>query len=115
MLDPEYVRRMGGWFNDRSSNSCVFDEGEEVEVFDANEILTGTDKTDTPYPTFAKEAAKHFGEQVKTEGGEGKLIGISYTYTDFYYIIECLDKSRYYETCVSPIKFLEDSENNLDD
>ena len=34
MLDPEYVRRMGDWFNDRSSNSCVFDEGEEVEVFD---------------------------------------------------------------------------------
>lgn len=67
MLDPEYVRRMGEWFNkDRSSNS--FDEGEEVEVFNKDTILNDTKLDGDSFPEWMKEVANHFGERVKTEG-----------------------------------------------
>ena len=116
MLDPEYVKRMEEWFNKgRSSNSV--DEGEEIEVFDKDTILNDTKLDGEPFPEWMKEVANHFGERVKTEGCDGILLGISYTYMDYYYIIQTLDGRKHYDTCVGHIHYLQNknSENNLDD
>lgn len=116
MLDPEYVKRMEEWFNKgRSSNS--FDEGEEVEVFDKDTILNDTKLDGGSFPEWMKEVANHFGERVKTEGCDGILLGISYTYKDYYYIIQTPDGKKHYDTCVGHIHYLQNknSENNLED
>ena len=116
MLDPEYVKRMEEWFNkDRSSN--FFDEGEEVEVFDKNTILNDTKLDGYSFPEWMKEVANHFGERVITEGCDGILLGISYTYKDYYYIIQTSDGKKHYDTCVGHIHYLQNknSKNNLDD
>lgn len=116
MLDPEYVKRMEEWFNkDRSSNS--FDEGEEVEVFDKDTILNDTKLDGGSFPEWMKEVANHFGERVKTEGCDGILLGISYTYKDYYYIIQTSDGKKHYDTCVGHIHYFQNknSENNLED
>lgn len=114
MLDPEYVKRMEEWFDEgRSSNS--FNEG--VEVFDKDTILYDTTLDGEPFPEWIKEVANHFGERVKTESYDGVLLGISYTYMDYYYIIQTLDGRKHYDSCVGHITYLQDknSENNLDD
>lgn len=86
-----------------------YDEGEEVEIYDGtalanNEIKDGFDKD---FPEWFRECGKHFGQQVVVEPtGEVKtLIGMSYTYKDYYYILE-KDGKKSYHTCVGGIKFL---------
>lgn len=112
MLDPEYVKRMEDWFDNRSSVLDIKDysEGEEIIVKDKNIILNDTTLAGYPFPEFIKIATKHFGEKVETEGGTGTLIGISYTYLDWYYLIQNEERT-WAETCVSKIKFLENLEN----
>ena len=116
MLDQEYIKRMEEWFNkDRSSNS--FDEGEEVEVFDKDTILNDTKLDGEEFPEFIKEAAEHFGEQVKTDFYKGVLLGISYTYMDYYYIVQTPDGKKHHDTCVGWIYYLQDKnfQNNLEE
>lgn len=116
MLDQEYVKRMEEWFDkDRSSNS--FDEGEEIEVFDKDTILNDTKLDGDPFPEWMKEVANHFGERVKTEGCDGILLGISYTYMDYYYIIQTPNGEKYYDSCVGHIYYLQNknSQNNLEE
>lgn len=85
------------------------DEGEEVEIYDGtalanNKIKDGFGKD---FPEWFRECGKHFGQQVKVKitGQVLVLIGMSYTYRDYYYILE-KDGKRTYETCVSGIEFL---------
>lgn len=110
MKDENYIKRMEDWFNNRSSNSFNYDEGEEIIVKDADIILNDTTLAGYPFPEFIKKAAKHFGEKVEVEGESGILIGISYTYLDWYYLIKN-DEHTWAETCVSKIKYLENLEN----
>lgn len=110
MKDLDYIKRMEDWFNNRSSNFFNYDEGEEIIVKDPDIILNDTTLAGYPFPEFIKKAAKHFGEKVEVEGGFGILIGISYTYLDWYYLIKN-DKHTWAETCVSKIKYLENLEN----
>lgn len=110
MKDESYIKRMEDWFNNRSSSSFNYDEGEEIIVKDPDIILNDTTLAGYPFPEFIKKAAKHFGEKVEVEGGFGTLIGISYTYLDWYYLIKN-DEYTWAETCVSKIKYLENLEN----
>lgn len=98
------------WFDNRISNSFNYDEGEEIIVKDADIILNDTTLAGYPFPEFIKKAAKHFGEKVEVEGQVGTLIGISYTYLDWYYLIKN-DEHTWAETCVSKINYLENLEN----
>lgn len=109
MRDEAYIKRMEDWY-EKEPAPFLFDEGEFIEVFDANQILNDTDLTGQPFPEFIKEAAKHFGEKVEVEGKSGILIGISYTYLDWYYLIKN-DEHTWAETCISKIKFLENLDN----
>lgn len=110
MKDENYIKRMEDWFDNRSSSSFNYNEGEEIIVKDSDVILNDTTLAGYPFPEFIKIAAKHFGEKVKAEGKVGTLIGISYTYMDWYYLIKN-DKRTWAETCVSKIKYLENLEN----
>lgn len=116
MLDQEYIKRMEEWFDkDRSSN--FFDEGVEIFVYDPEVILNDTKLDGDPFPEWIKEVANHFGERVKTEGYDGILLGISYTYMDYYYIIQTSDGKKHYYSCVGHITYLQDknSQNNLEE
>lgn len=91
------------------TNSLGYDEGEEVFIWDGtalakNEIKDGFGQD---FPNWFRECGKHFGQQVVVEPtGEVKtLIGMSYTYRDYYYILEKNGKKSYH-TCVGGIKFL---------
>ena len=110
MKDENYIKRMEDWFDNQFSNSSNYDEGEEIVVKDPDIILNDTTLAGYPFPEFIKKAAKHFGEKVEAEGKVGTLIGISYTYLDWYYLIKN-DKRTWAETCVSKIKYLENLEN----
>lgn len=110
MKDENYIKRMEIWFDNRISNSFNYDEGEEIIVKDADIVLNDTTLAGYPFPEFIKKAAKHFGEKVKVEGQVGILIGISYTYLDWYYLIKN-DEHTWAETCVSKINYLENLEN----
>ena len=106
MLDQEYVKRMEEWF-DQGRSSNFFDEGEEIEVFDKDIILYDTTLDGHPFPEWMKDVANHFGERVKTEGCDGILLGISYTYMDYYYIIQTPDGKKHYYSCVGYIHYLQ--------
>lgn len=116
MRNEEYIKRMEDWHKKSpvtfslDEGEFVFDEGEFIEVFDANQIFNDTDLTGQPFPEFIKEAAKHFGEDVEIEGNTVILVGIAYSYRDWYYIVDDTE-DRFYETCVSKIKFLENLDN----
>lgn len=109
MRDEEYIKRMEDWYK-RGPDPFSWDERDFIEVFDANQIFNDTDLTGTPFPEFIKEAAKHFGEDVEVETNTGTLIGIAYSYKDWYYIVDYTE-ARLYETCISKIKFLENLDN----
>ena len=118
MIDEAYVKRMEEWFNfDKKDRSSIFDEGEEIEVYDKDTILNDTKLDGEEFPDFAKEAAEHFGERVKTDLYEGILLGISYTYMDYYYIIQETNGNKRYDSCVGWIYYLQNknSQNNLED
>lgn len=109
MRDEEYIKRMEDWY-EKGPTPFSFDEGEFIEVFGANQILNDTDLTGQPFPEFIKEAAKHFGEDVEIETNTCILVGIAYSYMDWYYIVDDTEE-RWYESCVSKIKFLENLDN----
>lgn len=117
MIDEEYVKRMEEWFNFDMGRSSDFDEGVEIFVYDPEVILNDTKLDGEPFPDFIKEAAQHFGERVKTDGTNGILLGISYTYMDYYYIIQTPDGKKHYDSCVGLIHYLQNknSENNLEE
>lgn len=110
MKDENYIKRMEDWFDHRSSSSFNYNEGEEIIVKDPDIILNDTTLAGYPFPEFIKKAAKHFGEKIEVYGKVGTLIGISYTYLDWYYLIKN-DEHTWAETCVSKIKYLENLEN----
>lgn len=86
-----------------------YDEGEEVFIYDGtklanNEIKDGFGKD---FPEWFRECGKHFGRQVKTFTGKVyTLIGMSYTYMDYYYLLEDKEGKRVAESCVGKITYL---------
>lgn len=115
MLDELYVKNMEEWFN--KDCSSILDEGVEIFVYDPEVILNDTKLDGTPFPEWLKEIATHFGERVKTDGTDGILLGISYTYMDYYYIIQTSDGEKHYDSCVGRIHYLQNKnlENNLEE
>lgn len=112
MRDEDYVIRREGWLSN-NNHPFTFSEGEEIEIYSSQEILNGTDLTGEEFPDFAKQAAKHFGEEVKMCNIKGILTGISYTYLDWYYIIQH-SKEIFKCSCKNDIEFIEEKFGNLE-
>lgn len=86
-----------------------YNEGEEVEIYDGTALADNKikDGFGNDFPDWFRECGKHFGKYVKDKatGKVVTLIGMSYTYRDYYYIFE-KDGKKTYSTCVGGIEFL---------
>lgn len=108
--DRTYRDRYYIWEYERSANpSHKYDEGEEVHIWDGTKLANNEikDGFGCDFPEWFRACGKYFGRKVRNKG-DGKiytLVGLSYTYRDYYYILEA-DGKRHYETCVSGIDFL---------
>ena len=108
--DRDYVDRFIIWEYERASKSLrLFDEGEEVHIWDGTKLANNEikDGFGNDFPEWFRDCGKHFGKDVrnKVDGKIYTLIGMSYTYMDYYYILEANSK-RHYETCLSGLDFL---------
>lgn len=108
--DRDYMDRYFIWEYERVANAVHhYDEGEEVFIWDGpklanNEIKDGFGKD---FPEWFRDCGKYFGKDVRNRA-DGKiytLVGVSYTYRDYYYILESNGR-RHFETCLSGIDFL---------
>lgn len=84
------------------------DEGEEIEIYDGkalanNEIKHLYDNED--FPEWFQELGNHFGQKCRVNNTSLTLKGVSYTYVDFYYILEDSNKKRRYVTCCKKLYF----------
>lgn len=108
--DRTYRDRYYIWeYEKYTKDHLGYDEGEEVFIYDGtklanNEIKDGFGKD---FPEWFRECGKHFGRQVKTFTGKVyTLIGMSYTYMDYYYLLEDKEGKRVEESCVGKITYL---------
>lgn len=86
-----------------------YNEGEEVCIWDGTKLANNEikDGFGEDFPQWFRDCGKHFGQKVKNKA-DGKvytLVGMSYTYLDYYYILESNNK-KHYCSCVGGIKFL---------
>lgn len=110
-VERTYEDRFNIWLYDRTLNvdKQDFNEGEEVFIYDGkrlanNEIKDGFGNN---FPTWLREIGDHFGEKIiMSDGNEYTLIGISYTYLDYYYLVKDDKENKAARSCVERIKFL---------
>lgn len=104
-----YEERYYVWLKERYQYQN-YDEGEEVEIYDGDKLYHNElrDGFGEEFPEWVREYGKYFGKKVKQcETGEVKiLVGISYTYMDYYYILDDNGKKSY-ETCLASIEILD--------
>lgn len=104
-----YEDRYYIWLKEREEYGD-YDEGEEVEIYDGDKLYNNEikDGFGDDFLEWVRECGKYFGKNVRIKSTDEikKLIGISYTYLDYYYILE-KDGKKSYETCISEIEFLE--------
>lgn len=86
-----------------------YNEGEEINIWDGTKLANNEikDGFGNDFPEWFRSCGKHFGKLVRNRDN-GKiytLVGMSYTYRDYYYILES-EGIRTYATCLSSIKFL---------
>lgn len=111
--DPKnrtYKDRYFIWELERYANfkNDINDEGEEIEIYDGeklanNEIKDGFDKD---FPEWFRNLGKYFGKQVYLPRLQesATLMGVSYTYLDYYYIVKTKDGKKHI-TCIEDVKF----------
>lgn len=82
----------------------------EMAIYDGDKLSKGEIKEVhgshiSELPNWFKELGNHFGEKCKTDGGEGRLIGISYTNENYYYLVERNSKV-WHDSAAGKIKFV---------
>lgn len=102
--EDRYYLWVYNYLTDSSYRIDGYTEGEEVCIYDGLKLLNGEikDGFGNDFPEWFKAWGKHFGKEVlvKTSGKIYKLVGMSYTYLDYYYILESKDGQRHFESCV---------------
>ena len=94
-------------------NTSSWDEGEEVTITDGEALYNGTIKHQmegADFPSWFREAGKNFGKRVTTDFDKevGILVGMTYTYLDYYYLIEYPNGKRVLHSCVGKLNIIED-------
>lgn len=109
-----YEDRFHIWEHERYANPVKylqdFSEGEEIEIYDGEKLSNNEikDGFGNDFPEWFRNAGKHFGEKVKMDdNNEYILLGMSYTYLDYYYIVQNKDGKKCGWSCVGGIEFLE--------
>lgn len=90
-----------------------WDEGEEIIIKDGEGLANRRIRhlsENAEFPDWFVEMGKHFGKKVldPITSEVGILIGMSYTYFDYYYVVECPDGKVKGISCVTKIEILED-------
>lgn len=102
---------MEEWLRDRERSSSLeeFDEGEEYSIYDGEGLASGIIKHEDPeseFPSWFREMGNRFGCKVyDSDEYLGHLVGMSYTYLDYYYIVQDDDYNIRYISCVGKLKF----------
>ena len=96
-----------------NSFSGTYSEGEEVFILDGPGLVSGKIKhldVRVEFPDWFKEMGNYFGKRVidPINGKEYKLIGMSYTFIDYYYLVEDSEGNRRSISCVAKIEIKED-------
>lgn len=105
-----YEERYNVWEYEKFINeNWKYNEGEEVEIFDGeklanNEIKDGFGRD---FPVWFRNMGNLFGKQVKMDDGNTyTLIGMSYTYLDYYYILKDVNNRKSMWSCVGGYKLV---------
>lgn len=104
-----YKERMSEWFKAYEKyETFEWDEGEEHCIYDGEGLASGKTRHKNPdddFPDWFRNWGNHFGERAYINGEyRGILIGMSYTYLDYYYIIQDDNSTVHYVTCVSKLE-----------
>ena len=86
--------------------------GEEVLILDGPGLVSGKIKhldTRLDFPDWFKEMGNHFGKKVIYNGKEYTLVGMMYTFFDYYYLVEDNEGKQRGISCVGNLKIKEDS------
>jgi len=109
--ERSYKERLDIWYYENAFDTENYDEGEEVEIYDGkalanNEIKDPYDNSD--FPDWYRELGSHFGEKVKIYADDTiyTLIGVSYTYSDLYYILQMENGSKVFSSCAERLEFV---------
>lgn len=89
-----------------------WDEGLEVEIYNGEDLKAGKYKdpvTGQDLPQQIRDLGDLIGKMVRINSGIEedkiyKLLGISYTFVDFYYILEIPGDKKLFISCVSGIE-----------
>lgn len=81
-----YEERFNKWLGESHPLS---DEGEEIDIYDGDGLANNLikDGFGNDFPDWIQELGNHFGQQCTIRDEEYTLLGISYTYFDYYYIV----------------------------
>ena len=106
--DLTYSDRYYLWEYNRLTNSSnKWDEGEEVKIYDGPTLASNKLKNGfgDDFPERFREWGNHFGKKVlnKADNKIYTLIGMSYTYLDYYYILESEDGKKHYSSCIGKL------------
>lgn len=108
--ERSYKERQWIWEYEQLTNpSNTWDEGEEIEILDGENLFNNNikDATGEDFPEWFRKTGRHFGEKVEIEGEKYTLIGMSYTYRDYYYLLQDLNGNKTACSCVARINYLE--------
>lgn len=108
--ERNYEERYNVWEYERFLNKNFgYDEGEEIEIFDGeklvkNEIKNGYGKD---FPEWFRNIGTFFGKKVRMDDNKVyTLIGVSYTYFDYYYILKDVNNRKRTWSCVGDFQLV---------
>lgn len=107
-----YEDRFNIWSYERAANKEKyrkdFSEGEEIFIYDGQKLSRNEikDGFGNDFPHWFREAGNHFGEKVRMDDeNEYTLIGMSYTYIDYYYVVQDKEGNKHGFSCVGHIEY----------
>lgn len=108
--ERSYEERYAIWEYERFLNKDFeYDEGEEVEIYDGEELANNKikDGFGKDFPEWFRNIGTLFGRKVKMNDNKiYTLVGVAYTYLDYYYIVENSNHNKEMWSCVGGIKIV---------
>ena len=102
--ERNYEERYNVWEYEKFVNRDLkYDEGEEVEIFDGEKLVNNEikDGFGRDFPEWFRNIGRFFGKKVKMDNNKTyTLIGVSYTYLDYYYILKDVNNRKSMWSCV---------------
>lgn len=105
-----YEERYNVWMYEKCLNeNFEYDEGEEVKIYNGEDLANNKikDGFGKDFPEWFRNIGTLFGRKVKMDDGKiYTLIGVSYTYLDYYYIVKDRNDNIKMWSCVGGIQII---------